>query len=364
MFQTRIENLQKKLDEFELDALLVTSIYNIAYFTGLTNFSIEEREAWLLITKQDALFFTDPRSSETVRHKAPFVKLHITSSEKPLLAQMNELVHLSGIKNFGFEEEHLSYKEVMELEEEVESEFTPTQGIVEELRTIKDAEEIENLKKAAELSDKAFSFILTKFSEGITELQIKGELENFIRLEGGDVAFSSIVAFGKNAATPHHVSNTSPLTTGDAILLDFGAKIAGYCNDMTRTIFFKEVSELNRNVYNAVLGAQQLAIDYANTHTSSEFETKLLHEVTKSHITSLQFPELPHALGHGVGLQVHEEPVISPYSDEALQAGMVITIEPGVYLENQTGVRIEDTLVITESGIESLNKTTKDIIII
>lgn len=364
MFQTRIENLQKKLDEFELDALLVTSIYNIAYFTGLTNFSIEEREAWLLVTKQDAIFFTDPRSSETVRQKAPFVKLHVTSSTSPLLATINTIVKTNNIKNFAFEEEHISYKEVMELEEEVESEFTPTQGIVEELRVIKDAEEIESLRKAAQLTDKAFYYILTTFTEGISELQIKGELENFIRLNGGDLAFSSIVAFGKNAATPHHVSNQTTLVAGDAILLDFGAKVEGYCNDMTRTVFFKEVSELNRNVYNAVLGAQQLAIDYANTHTTPDFQTKLLHEVTKSHITSLQFPELPHALGHGVGLQVHEEPVISPYSDEPLEAGMIITIEPGIYLETQTGVRIEDTLVITENGIENLNASSKELSVI
>lgn len=366
MFPSRIKILQESLPSHEIDALLITSPYNIAYLSGIHAFSIEEREARIIITKKSAYLFTDARYTGMVQEKSPFLKLCEIKNTNPFSKQLNDLIKSEKIKTIGFEEENITYKEAADIEEKFEKvEFIPTVGVVEDLRTVKDGDEIRNVREACILTDKAFEFILDKLTPGVSEADVKARLENFIRLEGGELAFSSIVAFGKNSAIPHHLSsNDCKLRTEDFILLDFGAKVNGYCSDMTRTVFVGQPTAEMKKMYQATKEAQEIAIDYILTHTDKKFELKKAHTLANSHIGTLGFTDIPHSLGHGVGLQVHEEPMVSPYSEEALEAGMIITIEPGVYIPGAGGVRIEDTCLVTPGGLVILTNSPKELIIV
>lgn len=365
MFETRIKKVQEMLGDFEIDALLITSSYNIAYLSGIQAFSIEEREARILVTKQNCYLFTDARYTEMVREKAPFVTLCEIVNSNPLSKQLKEIFKKEKIKQLGFEEENISYKEVSNLEEKLHGvELIPTQDIVEELREIKYDDEINSIRKACKLSDKAYSHVLKNIRMNMTEKEVMFELENFIRFHGGEISFPSIVAFGKNAAIPHHLSSDFRLQKSEIILLDFGAKVDGYCSDMTRTVFISEPNEEMKKMYNATKEAQEIAINYLKTHMKDDFETKKVSILANNHLKIKGFKSVPHGLGHGVGLQVHENPHVSPYSEEKLKPGMIVTVEPGVYVPKLGGVRIEDTVLITKDGIELLTKSSKELIVI
>ncbi len=364
MFETRINNLQDMLSEHEIDALLITSTYNIAYLTGILAFSIEEREARILITKDSAYLFTDARYVGMAR-KLPFITLLEINYSNPFSKQINNIIKEEKIKSLGFEEESISYKEAADLEENIKVEYVPTIGIIEDLRTIKDNDEIEKIKKACLFTDNAFAYILKELKPGQTETEVKILLENFIRSHGGELAFSTIVAFGANAAIPHHLSQARyKLQKTDLILIDMGAKVEGYCADMTRTIFIGKPNKTFEKMYTATKEAQEVAIDYLKTHMQENFDVKKPHILANSHLKALGFSDIPHGLGHGVGLQVHEEPTLSPFSEQQLSPGMVVTVEPGVYIPDVGGVRIEDTILVTPNGVEILTKSPKELTVI
>lgn len=364
MFQTRIKALESVLSDHEIDALLITSSYNISYLTGIRAFSIEEREARLLVLDGQTHLFTDARYIEMVNSVSSFVNLVEISSTNPFLQQLKKITEKEKIDKLGFEEESISYKEASDLEEVISAELIPTIDVVEQIRIVKDSDEQEKISQACTLTDRGFEYIQKFIKPGVTENEIKSQLETFLRHEGGDIAFSTIVAFGKNSAIPHHMSGPSKLAENDIILLDFGAKVDGYCSDMTRTLFIGKPDSEMKNIYSAVKESQEVALDYLKTHALNDFEIKTIQHLANSHLKSLKYPEIPHALGHGVGLQVHESPVVSPYSEDRLIPGMVITVEPGVYIPNLGGVRIEDTVIITSTGIEILTKSSKELIIL
>jgi Xaa-Pro aminopeptidase len=362
MFESRIKQLQEELENFEIQALLITSPYNIAYLTGIHAFSIEEREARLLLTKSEIFLFTDARYAQMVKDVSPFVKLIENSSSNPFTASLKELLNKYALKALGFEEENITYKEIADIEEQVkETELTPTFDIIQGLREIKDNEEIESIRLACALSDKAYAYIVGELRPSETELSLKTKLENFMRNNGGKLSFDSIVAFGKNSAIPHHMSNNTVLNNNDVVLLDFGAKVNGYCSDITRTVFVGNVTAEMTKIYTATYEAQEIALDSLRTHMNSDFESKKPAKLANSHLKAVGFSEIPHGLGHGVGLQVHENPSLSPFSEEKLKPGMIVTVEPGVYIPNTGGVRIEDTVLITMDGVENLTSSPKDL---
>jgi Xaa-Pro aminopeptidase len=359
MFERRIKNIKSSLEEHEIEALLITSSYNIAYLTGIHAFSIEEREARILVTTKNIYLFTDARYTEMVKKASPFVKLVEINSKKPFLQSLASILKNERIKSLGFEEKNITYKEILQNIGTV-----PTEGIIENYRLIKNQKEISSIKKACHLSDMAFEFIKNNVRLNDSEIDVKIKLENYIRSHGGDLSFSSIVAFGKNSAIPHHMSTSYKLQPKACILLDFGAKIEGYCSDMTRVIFIGKPSDKQLKMYNAVKETQEVAIDYLRTHMKKGLEMKEVAKLANSHLEALGFSDVPHSLGHGVGLQVHEEPSINPYSKEKPIPGMIITIEPGVYIPNLSGVRIEDTALITKDSIELLTKSPKGLTVI
>ena len=365
MFESRIKLLQDSLVDHEIDGLLITSSYNIAYLTGIHAFSIEEREARLIVTKQNIYLFTDARYTQMVKDMAPFVSLVEVSTENPFSKTAIEILTKEKINQLGFEEENITYREAADFEEKLtEIDMIPVEEVVENIRIVKDNDEIKKIHQACTLSDRGFDFILKHLKPGVTELEIKILLENFIRSEGGSTSFESIVAFGKNAAIPHHLSTNEKLQTSNCVLLDFGAKIEGYCSDMTRTVYVGKPDEKFQKMYEATKGAQEVTMDYLATHMKKGFEIKKAQELANSHLSTKGFQNIPHAIGHGVGLQVHELPYVSPFADEDLVPGMIITNEPGVYIPNLYGVRIEDTVLITQEGLEILTKSPKELIIV
>ncbi len=257
------------------------------------------------------------------------------------------------IKKIGIEENDLSVAEYKKIRKHFK---TVNLKELSNLRTIKGEDEILKIEKACKLGDEAFDFILKKLKLGVSEKQIAFELEFFIKRNGADISFPPIVAFGKNSSIPHHQTSDKRLKTKSIVLLDFGVKLGNYCSDMTRTIFFGKADDKFKKIYNTVLASQQKAIESlkssmvngqwsidARNADSSEVDSIRASDidlVTRNHIVKQGYPTNPHSLRHGIGIEVHESPRLSPESKDILKPGMVFSIEPGIYLAGFGGVRI------------------------
>ena len=362
----RVQNIKAKLKSHDIDGIFITSPYNISYLTNLFPSSIEEREYYLLVTKSQAYLMAPKMFMMAVKEKTKnFIYLEITA-KKGLYENVLEICKKERVNSLGFEEENLLFKEYGHLEEVLENtELIDLQDFIEEERQVKDESEIEKIKKACKLTDDAFSNVLAKINKGISEKELAFEIENYIRQNGGQIAFQTIVAFGKNSAVPHHISTNQKLEANSFVLLDFGAKFEWYCSDMSRTIYFGTPNDREVEMYNTVLEAQQMALEKLKEWKNEKFETSHLHTISQRHIESKGFPSFPHSLGHGVGLQVHESPSISKYSEgNLLSENMIITIEPAIYEPKIGGVRIEDDVLMTKKGYEILTKSPKELTII
>ena len=227
-------------------------------------------------------------------------------------------------------------------------------------RSIKTKDEVQKIKKACQIGGLAFGYILTKLKAGITEEEIANQLEDFINTKGAKFSFPPIIAFGKNSAIPHHQTSDKRLTINDKlILLDFGVKFENYCSDMTRTVFFGEATNKQKKMYEVVLRSQQKAVGFINSHIKSGKEIKAAQadKIARDYIISCGFPDIPHSLGHGIGLEVHEHPYLSLNSKEILKEGMVFSIEPGIYIPDFEGVRIEDLFLIEKNGLKQITNS-------
>ncbi|MDP2649686.1 MAG: M24 family metallopeptidase, partial [bacterium] len=227
---------------------------------------------------------------------------------------------------------------------------------------------IENIKKACFLTDRTFKYILEQIKPGITEKKLVLLIELFIRENNADIAFPPICAFGNNSSIPHHQPNDQRLKSNDQILLDFGAKINNYCSDMTRTVFLGKAKGEQKRIYRTVLKAQKKAIEFLASNLrllssdTKPLKTSSLDQVARSYIISEGFPAIPHSLGHGIGIEVHEGLKISPKSKDVIKPGMVFSIEPGIYLPNIGGVRIEDLVLVNGKGIQILTSSPRHLI--
>lgn len=360
----RLFNLKNKLKTDKIDSIFITSPYNISYLTNLFPSTIEEREYYILITKNNNYLLAPKMFMMAIKNKtSDFSYIEITG-KKGLFANVQEIIKKEDLKTLGFEEESLLYKEFDHLKELKGIELIALEDFVEDLRQIKTEEEIGKIKKACEITDMCFRDILKKIKLGITELELKSEIEFYLNRYGGN-AFSPIVAFGENAAVPHHIASGQRLTTNSFVLLDFGAKFEGYCSDMSRTVFFGKADNQQIELYETVKEAQEMALEKLKEWKDENFQASSLHEIAESHISKMGFETFPHSLGHGVGLQVHEAPLVSKFSEgNELEENMVITIEPGIYQINSGGVRIEDVVLLTEGGFEILTKSPKELTIV
>jgi len=311
MLNSRLKNVKKQLKENNLEGVLISSVSNITYLTGYVNFSKNEREAYLIVGEDFQYLITDARYSEAVKKEVA----HFTLFERNHQNKIEDLLKSlqKRIKTLGIEEDNLTV-----VEQKMLNKYFKNLRHIEigKHRAIKTAEEIKKIEQAAKLGDEAFKFILGKIKPGVSEQEIAFELEFFIKRNRAELSFPSIVAFGKNSAIPHHQTGGTILSdqAGQFVLLDFGVKYENYCSDMTRTMFFGKPSEKQKRIYETVLKAQQKAIDYIHSAIKSgkKVMTAKADEVARDYITSKDYPTIPHSLGHGIGLEVHEHPSLSP----------------------------------------------------
>lgn len=354
----RLSKAKEIIANQNLDAILISSLPNISYLTGYPNFSHEEHEAFLLLSNNDSFIFTDARYTSEVKRKVINFDLITISAKYNFYDALKEIIHQKNIKTIGIEESDLRISEYKILKRIIpnirSAEFN-------NLRILKSPTEIECIKKACRIGDEAFKFILKQIKPGLTESQIAYKLENYIFQKGADLSFSTIIAFGKNAAVPHHMTGKQKLKVNDLVLIDFGVKFGNYCSDMTRTVFIGKANKKQKNVYKTVLNAQSEAIKYLKDNSKNVY-AKDVDQTARSFILSHGYPTIPHSLGHGIGIQIHEPPTLSPLSKHLLVNDMVFSIEPGIYLDNEFGIRIEDLFVLQKEKLIQLTNSPKELI--
>lgn len=361
---SRLERLMKKLPFYEcdkkVDAAMIFSEINRMYFSGF-----KSSNGVILLTRNECYFITDFRYYEAAINNIKNMKVVIASDLKKDLL---EIIKKHNIKNILLECNGLSLAESLKFEKWIEKEnvsfikSTILEDIISSIRSIKENKELKNIKVAQEISEKALNELLSTLKPGMREKEIAFNLEILIRKEGAEAtSFDLIVASGKNSSMPHAVPTDKPLENGDFITIDMGAVYNGYRSDMTRTVALGRISEKQRSVYNLVLAAQNKAIK----SIKSGVLCKKIDKIVRCFIYENGYEGcFGHALGHGVGLEIHESPFLSARSKQVLKSGMVVTIEPGIYLKNEFGVRIEDIVVVTEQGCQNLTFANKELVVI
>jgi Xaa-Pro aminopeptidase len=351
----RIAAVRSVLSERGIDCLLVSSRVNVRYLTGFAGSS-----GWVLLSQSAGILATDSRYIEQVRSDLGdnFARLADGGLNASAAAYIGEL----GFAALAFEAEHLSYAGVNALEAALRAagarcQLRATEGIVEGLRVRKDDGEIDAIRQAAALTDGAIAHARATIRSGMTERELAWNLERWMRENGsGPIAFSIIVASGPNAALPHAVPGDRPFAPGEPIVIDIGATCNGYCSDLTRTLFVQRMDHPFDSVYQTVLSAHMAALHGAR----NDMEPSVVDEKARMVIRDAGLAEyFTHGLGHGVGLEIHERPTVSTRSTERLTDRMVFTIEPGVYLPGQGGVRIEDTVVMLDGTPRSFSHSNK-----
>jgi len=351
--RARLQQLRALLPGFKADALLVSAIPNIRYLTGFTGSS-----ALLLVTREEAVLFTDGRyklqAGQEVEHAA------VVLAKGPLVRALIGSVKRRRLRRLAFESGKVSFAFHAALRANLPGfRLAPLGGVVEMLRAIKSPEEVAAIRRAVELNSAVFEASLGEIRPGVTEVEAAIQIDHRMRLMGADKpAFDTIVAAGPRAALPHARPTRNRLGKNDLVIIDQGVILGGYSSDMTRTVGLGPLGEPKRRVYRAVLEAQLAAIANVRAGVKASHVDRQARLVLKQHGLDKAFD---HSTGHGVGLEVHEPPRLGRNEKTKLEAGMVITIEPGAYLEDLGGVRIEDMVLVTDRGCEVLTPTPKDL---
>jgi Xaa-Pro aminopeptidase len=343
------DRLAAQLGERELDLMLVTELVNVRYLTGFGG-----TNGACICGPDTRLFLTDFRYTE--RAEAEVEGWEVVTIADDWLGGIGQ--RLAG--KVGFEDDHVSVRLLEKLRGKLPDgvEMVPAGGAVEKLRRVKDAAELEAIAAAAELADEVWRWSLERGLAGRSEREVARAAEARIRELGGDPSFPTIVAAGPNGALPHAEPGEREIGKGELVVFDMGALLDGYCSDGTRTFATGEPGERAREVYASVLDAQAAGLDAVRAGIGGEE----LDGVARERIEAAGHGEcFGHGLGHGVGLEVHEAPRVSPRSEDVLGAGEVVTIEPGVYLTGELGVRIEDLVVVEEAGCRNLSGLPKDL---
>ena len=347
----RLVNLIKKLplydDGKKIDAALIVSEVNRRYFSGF-----KSSAGVIFVTRDEGYFIVDFRYYEAALNQVKNMKIVLAADLK---SEILNIINRHEIKNILLENEGITLAEVLKFEkwaEEINVNFIKTKtldDIIHSLRAVKTNDEIKSIKIAQEISERALSKLLPMIKLGITEREIAFNLEFLTKKEG------------ENSAVPHAEPSNKQIENGDFITIDMGAVYNGYHSDMTRTFALGEISEKKKLVYETVLQAQNKAIQSIKPNTFC----KEIDDVARKFIYDSGYEGcFGHALGHGVGLEIHELPFLSARSEATLKPGMVVTVEPGIYLKGEFGVRIEDMILVTENGCEDLTSASKDLLIL
>ena len=349
----RLKALRITLSEKNIPAILISRAENRYYLSSFSGSS-----GYLLITADRQILATDFRYVEQVKQQSPDYSLFETRGE--IAKWFPEFLSGTGLKELYFESEDITFERYSKIKEILIAlgiELKPSMGIVEDLRAVKEPGEIALIDKAVAVSDAALEHIRRFARPGMTELQMAWEIEKHMREHGSEaVPFEVIVAAGKNAALPHHRPSDYIVRKGEPVVIDIGAKCEGYASDLTRTICLGKEDTQFRKIYEIVLEAQSSA----ETQIAAGMTGSTADAVARDIISTAGYgPDYGHGLGHGVGLVIHEKPYLGVTSKDTLADGMVFTIEPGIYLPDWGGVRIEDTVVMESGKIRVLSTALK-----
>ena len=352
---SRLQKLRQSLACQELDTILVSQPENRRYLSGFTGSA-----GWLLISASNAFLAVDFRYVEQAKSQAPnFEVIHIKGDVANWLPKLAQDL---GLKKMGFEAEQIPFATYHQLckaisDSHYQLQLIPTTGLVESLRAIKEPEELESIIEAVNLADTALDYAKAVIRPGTTEREIAWELERFLREKGSEpVPFDIIVASGPNSALPHAKPTERVILEGEPVVIDMGARVNGYCSDLSRTLFLGEGDKTFSKIYDIVLGTQLTALATIEVGMSGDQADQLARTV----INQANYGEaFGHSLGHGIGLEPHESPRIGPSSSDLLVDGMVFTVEPGIYIAGWGGIRIEDTVVLENGKVKALTRAEK-----
>ncbi|SMB94771.1 Xaa-Pro aminopeptidase [Desulfonispora thiosulfatigenes DSM 11270] len=356
MIENRIAAFRRLLEKQGLDSFIVLNPANRFYLSGFKGTA-----GVLLITLKECFLITDFRYIEQAKQEAS--SYQVIKYELSINATVNEIAQKLHIKKMGFEEDYITYSQYNNLHNElIQISLIATNQVTEEIRMIKDNEEINNIRKAAAIADEAFTHILNIIAPGKKETEIGLELEYYMLSKGASkTSFQTIVASGVRSALPHGTATEKIIEKGDFVTMDFGCIYNQYCSDMTRTIVVGTPSTKQKEIYNIVLKAQDLALEALKANC----KTKDIDALSRGYIHEKGYGDnFGHGLGHSLGLDVHEKPSLSPKDSNILKNNMIVTVEPGIYIPGWGGVRIEDLVVVNETGIENLTHSPKDLIIL
>ncbi len=348
--------LQRHLSEGVCDALLVTHLPHVRYLSGFTG-----SNGWLLVRKRSAVLLTDPRYREQAEEEVAGARVHIVAGRTMTAALAEGL--LRRVRELGVEAAHLDYITFTNLRKTLDPvRLVPLHDAVEEQRSVKFPDEISFIQRAVRISERVWEEVLPLLRPGVREFEIAAEITYRQRLHGADGdAFPPIVLFGARSSLIHGQPSAARLRAGQPVLMDFGCRVNGYVSDITRTVFLGYASRRMRAIYRIVRDAQELG----RSEIREGLPADALDRIVRSYIAEQGFGTyFEHGLGHGIGLEVHEQPTLSWRSSEPLEAGNTVTIEPGIYLPGVGGVRIEDDMLVTASGAESLTSLPRELVVL
>ncbi len=349
----RIETFKSTFKLIGVDAFLVTDPANLLYLSGFTG-----SNGMLIVPKNHPpIFYTDFRYKEQTKQE--IVGCNVKIWNRNLYSEF-PVADLTGVNKLGFEKNNLSYGRFETIKKQLKSKvkLVPTEGVIETLRITKDSIELRRIRKAVSITDKVFANVLKLIKPKVTEKDLATEIDYQFTKQGG-IAFPTIVAFGERGALPHAQPTDKKLRVGDSIVFDIGAKYQNYCADMTRTVVMGNASKKFRQVYEIVLTAQRIAEE----KVSAGKKAVEIDGYARNYIKEKGFGDyFGHGLGHAVGIAVHEVPTLSSQSKDILQVNTTVTVEPGIYLPGEFGIRIEDLVVVESQGCEILTKSPKELI--
>ncbi len=355
----RIAALRRRLADGGVDALLVTDCVNLRYMTGFEDVFDSSFSGGCLVTPDITRIYTDGRYAEALEEAATGTAWMVRRSRESIYIELCAELLAEGVSRLALESS-VPYGRFKFISEQFRGQISVIDQWVEELRQIKEPHEIERIEAAASIGDAAFEYIYGRITPGAREIDLALSLELFIRENGAEsVAFEPIVASGSNSSKPHATVSTRRLEEGDLVVIDVGVRLRGYCSDATRTVVVGTASERQREVYAAVLRANEAALAAVRSGPSGAD----LHRIAMDSLIADGFGDgFVHGLGHGVGLAVHELPSLSPRGRDSVRGGSVVTIEPGVYIPGWGGVRIEDLVVAEEGGCRVLTHAPKELL--
>jgi len=342
--------------ELKVDALLITWLPNVRYLSGFTG-----SNGMILATPDSSTLFTDPRYTIQAQEES---RTKVRVAKGPLIKAALESIKRKRLKKIGFEKAHLSYETFETLKEGLPlgAALKPTAGVVEKMRLVKTPEEIERIRRAVLTNSAAFASAVKTIKAGVKETDLAAEIEYQMRRHGAEkTSFDTIVASGARTALPHAQPTARPFGNHELVLIDMGATQDGYASDMTRMVFLGRPDAKTRKMYDAVLRAQLSAVAAVREGVTARKVDGVAREELRSEGLDKEFV---HSTGHGLGLEIHEAPRLGKKEKTRLEAGMVVTIEPGVYVKGLGGVRIEDTVLVTKTGCEVLTPTSKELMIL